>query len=232
MPRSQQKPLTLTRAAAQAVGMAGIPFRSVLQPHLDFVRARRRAGDTWRAIAETLQKRGVPASASNVCEVYRRASKRTKWPAGLEPEAQAAPAADPILTTGASTKPAGIFGGVKQSEKAPVSAPTSEAHEPGPPKPFRSQMLAHLPFIRAQRAAKQSWRQIATDLAARGVRVSYQAVASFYERTQAREKRREEENAPHPTASPTSAPAQAEPDPFAGTDELDTFRLPKSDRRK
>ena len=143
---------------------------------MDYIRARRRAGATWREISDDLAGRGVTASPSNICEVFRRTMSRKKWPAGMEPVSQ----------TGTDS----------QAAKTPA--------QDGPPKPFRSRLNPHLAFIQAQRKDGQSWRQIADDLAARGVRVSFQAVADFHSRTVAREVRRQGE-------TPADEPIQSQP---------------------
>ena len=120
--------------------------------------------------------------------VYRffvRTTRRTQWPAGFEPDAAPATAAPDAVAAVASG--AGLFGPTKGKAKQTALA-AAAPKEPEKPRPYRSQMLPHLAFIKEQRRGGESWRQIAQALESRkGVRVSYQAVAEFYARTQSRE---------------------------------------------
>ena len=175
--------LTRTGGCRQKGGVAGKPFRSTLLPHLEFIRARRRAGATWREIVEALGTRGTAVTAPALYRFFQRSSRRTRWPLGMEPDAggtgQTVPGEE---TQGQGGRLAGLW-------KRKTTAATAAAAETTKPRPYRSVLLPHLALIRAQRAAGESWQQVADALARRGVRVSRQAVAEFARRAQVREQK-------------------------------------------
>ncbi len=63
------------------------PWRSLLLPHLDEIRAMRRARRTWREIAAHLRAtHGIKIAPSNVYRFFKRAVQRKKLPLGFEDE--------------------------------------------------------------------------------------------------------------------------------------------------
>ena len=63
------------------------PWRSLLLPHLDEIRAMRRARRTWREIADHLRAtHGIKIAPSNVYRFFKRAAQRKKLPLGFEDE--------------------------------------------------------------------------------------------------------------------------------------------------
>jgi hypothetical protein len=61
------------------------PWRSLLLPYLDEIRALRRARHTWREIAAHLKAtHGVKIAPSNVYRFFKRAVQRKKQPLGFE----------------------------------------------------------------------------------------------------------------------------------------------------
>jgi hypothetical protein len=61
------------------------PWRSLLLPHLDEIRAMRRARQTWREIAAHLKAtHGIKIAPSNVYRFFKRAVQRRKLPLGFE----------------------------------------------------------------------------------------------------------------------------------------------------
>jgi hypothetical protein len=63
------------------------PWRSLLLPHLDEIRAMRRARRTWREITAHLRAtHGIKIAPSNVYRFFKRAVQRKKLPLGFEDE--------------------------------------------------------------------------------------------------------------------------------------------------
>src|ERR1700758_640093 len=63
------------------------PWRSLLLPHLDEIRAMRRARRTWREIAADLRSmHGIKIAPSNVYRFFKRTGQRKKLPLGFEDE--------------------------------------------------------------------------------------------------------------------------------------------------
>jgi hypothetical protein len=63
------------------------PWRSLLLPHLDEIRALRMARRTWREIASHLKAtHGIKIAPSNVYRFFKRAVQRKKLPLGFEDE--------------------------------------------------------------------------------------------------------------------------------------------------
>jgi len=63
------------------------PWRSLLVPHIDEIRAMRRARRTWREIAAHLRAtHGIRIAPSNVYRFFKRAVHRRKLPLGFEDE--------------------------------------------------------------------------------------------------------------------------------------------------
>jgi hypothetical protein len=61
------------------------PWRSLLLPHLDEIRAMRRARRTWREIATHLRAaHGIKIAPSNVYRFFKRAVQGRKLPLGFE----------------------------------------------------------------------------------------------------------------------------------------------------
>jgi hypothetical protein len=61
------------------------PWRSLLLPHLDEIRAMRRARHTWREIAAHLKATdGIKIAPSNVYRFFKRAVQRKKLPLGFD----------------------------------------------------------------------------------------------------------------------------------------------------
>ena len=61
------------------------PWRSLLLPHLDEIRAMRRARRTWREIAAHLKAtHGIKIAPSNVYRFFKRAVQQKKLPLGFE----------------------------------------------------------------------------------------------------------------------------------------------------
>jgi hypothetical protein len=50
----------------------GRNYRSILLPHLDFIRKQRENRETWESIAKDLRKIGVPITASGVGKFLQR----------------------------------------------------------------------------------------------------------------------------------------------------------------
>jgi len=61
------------------------PFKSKFVPYVDQIKSWRRAGKTWKEVADELTALGVKADAGNVCRVMSRI-KRRPYPIGAEPE--------------------------------------------------------------------------------------------------------------------------------------------------
>jgi len=66
--------------------MPGSPFRSVLEPFLEFIAEERRKRVTWKAIAESIRDKGTPCTPQGVQDYFKRKQKRKKMPLGFEPE--------------------------------------------------------------------------------------------------------------------------------------------------
>lgn len=226
MQRKEQKTLTRTGRKKHARIVPGRPFRSLLVPHVLYIRARRQAGATWGEIAASLEREhSIQIGAAGVQRFYARTAKRTAWPLGMEPDT-INPKAVAQEHAGPSAK-GSLFGGTSRRSKEQIVAPTGD--EPGKPRPYRSKINPHLPFIKEQRSARASWAQIADALRARkGVDVTRQAVAEFYSRTLARETRQRTEQTqgqPPAVALPPSNPISS-PRPVAdefGGDDLDNL---------
>lgn len=63
----------------------GVPYKSKLRPYVDQIRKWRRAGFTWREIAEKLGEQGCKTRGTNLCQFMRRYRKKP-FPSGAEPE--------------------------------------------------------------------------------------------------------------------------------------------------
>ena len=223
MQANGQNTLTVSKRSKHARFVSGRPFRSLLVPHFSLIRTRRQAGATWQEIAAALSRdHGIQIGAAGVQRYFARTTQRKAWPLGMEPDANPAKAASQDRP-GPSTK-GSLFGGTSRRGKGQAAAPASA--EPSKPKPYRSAMNPHLPFIREQRGAQASWQEIADALRARkGVDVTRQAVAEFYSRTLAREaKERAAKTQASQPAAPTRPTSPQDDDPFAQDDELS--RLP------
>jgi hypothetical protein len=61
------------------------PFKSKFLPYVGQIKAWRRAGKTWKEVAEELTAMGIKADAGNVCRVMGRIMRRP-YPIGAEPE--------------------------------------------------------------------------------------------------------------------------------------------------
>lgn len=214
-----QNTLTVSKRSKHARSVAGRPFRSLLVPHFLFIRARRQAGATWQEIAEALARdHGIQIGAAGVQRFFARTTKRKAWPLGMEPDVNPTKSASqdrPEPPTKGS-----LFGGTNRRGKS--QAAVAATAEPSKPKPYRSAMNPHLPFIREQRTAQASWQEIADALRARkGVDVTRQAVAEFYSRTLAREaKERAAKTQAGQPAAPTRPASSQDDDPFSEDDEL------------
>jgi hypothetical protein len=68
------------------------PFKSKFLPYVDQIKAWRRAGKTWKEVANELTNLGIKADAGNVCRVIGRI-KRRPYPLGAEPEPETSPRA-------------------------------------------------------------------------------------------------------------------------------------------
>lgn len=211
--RPARMSLTKDALLMDPADVSGRPFRSVLKPHLEFIRAQRRADKSWQEIADELNRlHGVTITGRGVNRFFAAIRKRKTWPLGMEPQPTAAPLAAGPETT--SPEPHGVLGGKRGRKGRPASEP--DRH--------RSRLFPHLASIQTQRAAGDSWRQIAETLAARGIRISHQAVSDFFRRTCTREARRAAETAiPQPgnvTSNPKAPHAPASPrNPFPDEDD-------------
>lgn len=202
--------LTADTLDEEPIFVAGRPYRSVLKPHLEFIRQQRRADKSWQEIADLLgQQYGVQITGRGVNRFFASMRRRTTWPLGMEPipsgqgtASQSAIFPQPNL---------GLLGSKRgQKNATPSNQTASESQRQ------RSQLYPHREFIDAQRAAGESWRQIAEALAARGVQVSHQAVSNFYKRTRDRAARRQGEAGTSPSSV---APPPSSNKPLAGEDD-------------
>lgn len=191
----------------------GRPFRSVLKPHLEFIRAARRADKSWQEIADALaREHGVKITGRGVNRFFAAIKRRTAWPLGMEPTSPASISAGGPHSM-APGRPS-VLGSKRGQKAVPTSGPTGVLER------SRSQLFPHMAFIAAQRSAGESWRQIAESLGARGIKVSHQAVSDFFKRTLEREARRRSETAIRqpgdgPT-QPSTSPAPISPSkPFS-----------------
>lgn len=65
--------------------MPGPPFRSKLEPFLDFITLERRKRSTWKAIAEAIKEQGTACTPQGVQDYFRRRRKPgRRVPAGFE----------------------------------------------------------------------------------------------------------------------------------------------------
>jgi hypothetical protein len=66
--------------------MPGRPFRSVLEPYLDFIRKERIARKSWREIAQSIRDQGTECTPQGVHSYFKRARHRKHVPLGFEQE--------------------------------------------------------------------------------------------------------------------------------------------------
>ena len=89
------------------------PWRSLLLPHLDEIRAMRRARRTWREIAAHLRAtHGIKIAPSNVYRFFKRAVQRRKLPLGFEEQ--------PATWTEGHSQIDRTHGGTKVSPEGPT----------------------------------------------------------------------------------------------------------------
>jgi len=65
--------------------MPGPPFRSKLEPFLDFITQERRKRATWKAIAQVIREKGTPCTPQGVQDYFKRRKRLRKLPLGFEP---------------------------------------------------------------------------------------------------------------------------------------------------
>jgi hypothetical protein len=85
----------------------GPPFRSTLEPHLEFITQERRKRLTWKAIAAAIQAKGTPCTPQGVQDYFRRRKiGKRKLPLGFEPDQPQAHVAFPDPATKRPDMPA------------------------------------------------------------------------------------------------------------------------------
>ena len=71
--------------------MAGIPYRSRLEPFYELIVQSRRDGMTWEEIASDIRSKNVPVTRQAVQDYFkRRRAKKPRVPMGMEPPPVAA----------------------------------------------------------------------------------------------------------------------------------------------
>jgi hypothetical protein len=64
--------------------MPGQPFRSKLEPFIEFITQERRMRSTWKAIADAIKAKGTPCTPQGIQDYFKR--RRTlRMPLGFEP---------------------------------------------------------------------------------------------------------------------------------------------------
>jgi hypothetical protein len=104
--------------------MPGPPFRSTLEPFLDFITQERRKRLTWKAIAQAIRDRGTPCTPQGVQDYFRRRRKPRRLPLGFEPEPQRSPAHEQETTPAALAEQRAKY--LKEKEKG---KPTNEFND-------------------------------------------------------------------------------------------------------
>jgi hypothetical protein len=116
--------------------MPGPPFRSKLEPFLDFIAQERRKRLTWKAIAESIRQQGTPCTPQGVQDYFRRRRKPQRIPLGFESE-KPKPEPRQAQVTGAQS----ILEGIKARNKAIEEAKPKRSDDAGWQETFESEKL-------------------------------------------------------------------------------------------
>jgi len=120
--------------------MAGIPYRSKMQPHWAAIKSMRESGSTWKEIVEHLEGSGVSTEPSGVHRYYKRMTRPQKKGLGLPGWGNSAPVySDPATAKAQAPDAAGEGSAVPKPVKKPNLPPEAEDFDftPSPEKdPF------------------------------------------------------------------------------------------------